>query len=85
MITFCVAESIAPLYTCRLALPEVNPPPYIHTMTGSGRLLLAAFVGVHTLRYKQSSLISVLLIHILPAGLFASNPSKIYCQHVAGS
>src|SRR5580693_5086629 len=41
------------------ALPPLRkPPPYIHTMTG--RFSPADFAAVHTLRYRQSSLMGSL-------------------------
>src|SRR5438270_8721582 len=40
-----------------LPAPPVNPPPWIHTITGSPRR--GSVGGVYTLRYRQSSAVLV--------------------------
>ena len=45
--------SVDPSYQTTSLLPAVNPPPWIHTMTGRTG---SPGPGVKTLRYRQSSL-----------------------------
>ncbi len=44
---------LVPLYHGLAAVPVVNPPPWIHTITGR---FASSHAGVHTLRVRQSSL-----------------------------
>ena len=47
-MTFSILLSIVPPGTGRAPDPEMNPPPWIHTITGSRSCRV--FAGVHTLR-----------------------------------
>ena len=49
------SESDRPSYDASAPLPNMKPPPWIHTITGAGAAGLAA--GVHTLTVRQSSLV----------------------------
>src|SRR5258707_12356794 len=47
------SESKRPSYPGSAPLPNAKPPPWIHTITGSGAL--GAGAGVHTFSVRQSS------------------------------
>jgi hypothetical protein len=66
----------APSYQWLRALPSISAPPWIHTITGSGRCASAGRSGVHTLSVRQSSCCTLLPLSVMsaPASCGAAGP-----------